>query len=373
MGGGAVTPLELTSAFGVIANSGVRVPPVAITKITTFDGKTVFEYTPPQGQQIISPQHAFLMSSILSDGQARVPMFGANSVLNLAFPAAVKTGTTNDFKDNWTVGYTPDLVAGVWVGNPDDSAMQGTTGVTGAAPIWAQFMTAAIQQLMGGNPTGFTPPPGIVQRLICSVSGTEPSKYCPITRTEYFAADQPPLPAEMDLWRDIWLDTFTNLRASAACSDFLDQDETIAVDDPFARDWLANTQEGRNWAANNGLPNPIQFYPDAECTADSPRPIVRFTSLSENQVLSGPTVEINGKAAATKGFDHFVLQYGTGSDPQDWKDIIPLSHTPVSTPTQLAEWDISKIDDGPVTPGPANCHGLGVFWPGSTLAIRGAP
>ena len=68
-------------------------------------------------------------------------MFGANSVLNLPFPAAAKTGTTNDFRDNWTLGYTPDLAVGVWVGNADYTPMQNTTGLTGAAPIWADFMT----------------------------------------------------------------------------------------------------------------------------------------------------------------------------------------------------------------------------------------
>ena len=79
-------------------------------------------------------------------------------MLNLPFPAAVKTGTTNDFRDNWTMGYTPDLAVGVWVGNADYTPMQNTTGLTGAAPIWAEFMQHAIQQLTGGNPTPFSRP-----------------------------------------------------------------------------------------------------------------------------------------------------------------------------------------------------------------------
>jgi membrane peptidoglycan carboxypeptidase len=153
LGGGEVSVLEMTGAFAVIANNGKRIPPVAILKITDFQGNVVYEYQPPAGQQAIRAEHAYLMASILSDNEARAPMFGRNSMLNLPFPAAAKTGTTNDFRDNWTMGFTPDLAVGVWVGNADYTPMQNTTGLSGAAPIWSQFMQAAIPQLTGGNPT----------------------------------------------------------------------------------------------------------------------------------------------------------------------------------------------------------------------------
>jgi membrane peptidoglycan carboxypeptidase len=349
LGGGEVTPLELTGAFAVIANGGMRVPPVAITKIETYDGKTVFAYQPPAGEQVIRAEHAFLISSILSDNEARTPMFGANSVLNLPFVSAVKTGTTNDFRDNWAVGYTPDLTAGVWIGNPDNTEMIGTTGVSGAAPIWAEFMVNAIQQLTGGNPAPFTPPPGITQKLICAVSGTEPSKYCTSTRTEYFASDQPPLPADEDLWRDTWFDTFTGLRASAACADHLEQALTIAVSDPDARLWLVGSAEGRAWAAAHGFPDPLVFYPEGECTADSPRPILAISQPTENQSIGDRTLEIRGKADATREFDHYSLEYALDRDPNEWIAIIPSSSTPVSTTGKLADWDMSRIDDGWIT------------------------
>ncbi len=140
LGGGEVILLELTSAYGVFANAGRRMPPVSITKIVDYSGNVVYEYKPPAGDQVIRPEHAYLISSILSDNDARTPAFGLNSVLNLPFQAAVKTGTTNDFRDNWTLGYTPDLVVGVWIGNADYTPMVHSTGVTGAAPIWAQFL-----------------------------------------------------------------------------------------------------------------------------------------------------------------------------------------------------------------------------------------
>ncbi|MFN2299748.1 MAG: transglycosylase domain-containing protein, partial [Anaerolineales bacterium] len=262
LGGGEVTPLELTAAFAVFAGDGVRIPPVAIRKIETYDGKTVFEHASIPGEQVLRAEHAYLISSILSDNEARTPMFGAYSVLRLPFPAAAKTGTTNDFRDNWTVGYTPDLAAGVWIGNPDNTAMTGTTGLSGAAPIWSEFMAQAVPQLTGNNPTPFVPPAGIVHHLICSISGAEPSRYCTATRMESFAADQPPLPADQDLWRDAWIDTFTGLRASAACADHVDQALTVAVSDPAARLWLEVYPEGKLWASQHGFPDPIRYYPE---------------------------------------------------------------------------------------------------------------
>ncbi|MBS3751337.1 MAG: transglycosylase domain-containing protein, partial [Anaerolineales bacterium] len=109
LGGGEVTLRELTAAYATMANGGRQIPPVVITKIEDYQGNLVYEHQTPSGEQIIRPEHAFLISSILSDNEARTPAFGPNSVLNLPFQAAAKTGTTNDFRDNWTMGYTPDL------------------------------------------------------------------------------------------------------------------------------------------------------------------------------------------------------------------------------------------------------------------------
>ena len=352
LGGGEVTPLELTGAYATLANGGLRMPPYSITRITTYNGDPVYTYTPPAGQQAISPEIAFLISSILSDNDARTPMYGPNSVLHLAFPAAAKTGTTNDFRDNWTLGYTPDVAVGVWVGNPDNTPMEGTTGVTGAAPIWADVMQTAIHQLTDDNPTPFVAPAGIIEKLICTVSGAEPSTYCPASRSEYFAADNPPLPSGMDLWRDIYLDTFTGLRASAACNQnnqYLDRALTIAVDDPAARAWLTTNPDGIAWAKRYNFPDVLQFYPDAECTASDPRPILAIDSPGTGAVLTGGTVEIRGKAGATAQFDHYLVEYGKGADPKDWFPIGSPSNQQVTSSGHLADWDLQGIDSGQVT------------------------
>ncbi len=349
LGGGEVSPLEMAGAFAVFANGGRRVPPVAITRILTYDGHLVFEYQPPSGEQVVRPEHAFLISSILSDNAARATSFGPNSALNLPFQVAAKTGTTNDFRDNWTLGYTPDLAVGVWVGNPDNSPMQGTTGVTGAAPIWAEFMNAAIQQLTGGQPTGFVQPPGVVQREVCATSGAVPSEHCKDVRFEFFAIDQPPLPKEQDLWREVWIDTYTGLRGSAACSDFLEKKLTMAVSDPWARKWLREDEKGRRWAEDAGFKeDELVFYPDQECRADSPRPILALSIPDEGQVISDTSLRIEGKAGATGDFDHWKLEYGPGSDPEDWSRITESSSQVTST-GRLAEWNTSDAPDGTLT------------------------
>jgi len=225
LGGGEVSLLEMTSAYAVFANEGKRVPPVAILKITDFNGNVIDEYKPVPGEQIIRAEHAYLISSILSDNEARSWMFGYNSVLNLPFPVAAKTGTSGTPRgdaaqlvyDNWTLGYTPDLVTGVWIGNADYTPMVNTTGSTGAAPIWSQFMQYAAPIVSGGNLRGFTPPAGIIEKIICALSGTEPSQWCRGgQKREEFASDQPPLPPCMDLVRKVKSDTWSGLEASPA-------------------------------------------------------------------------------------------------------------------------------------------------------------
>jgi penicillin-binding protein 1C len=349
LGGGEVTLLDMTSAFGTFGNSGKRVPPFAITKITDYQGNTVFQYTPPPGQQVIRPEHAFLITSILSDNEARTPMFGANSVLNLPFPVAAKTGTTNDFRDNWTLGYTPDVAVGVWIGNADYTPMQDVTGLTGAAPAWSSFMQFAEQQLTSGNPTPFTRPPGIEERVICAISGTEPSEYCPQQRSEYFAPNQPPKPKEDDLWKKVRIDTWTGLMTSAECPDFSDEKFTLNVDDPWALNWIKDTDQGRNWASSVGFEQPILFVPKRECKASDPRPQIIFAGISENQTITHSPLDIYAVIKATANFKQFSLEWGQGDDPHDWKPLVENNASQFETPQRIHTWDLSNLPAGKIT------------------------
>jgi penicillin-binding protein 1C len=348
LGGGEVSLLELTSAYSVIANGGSRIPPIAILRILDHSGNVVYDYQPPQGDQVIRPEHAFLITSILSDNEARTPMFGANSVLNLPFPAAAKTGTSNDYRDNWTLGYTPDIAVGVWVGNADYSAMHDISGVTGAAPIWSQFMQTAIQQLTGGNPTPFSVPDGIVQKAICGVSGTEPSEWCPNQRLEYFAADQPPLPSSQDLWSKVMIDTWTGLRASDACKDFTKEVFTLNITDPWAIGWLQNDSQGKEWADKMGFSSPLRFAPSRECLASDPHPVIELYSPTDGQTITSSPLDIIAKIDVSADFQSYTVDYGLGDDPEEWNRLVESSQ-PSPQPSEIYTWDLKEITQGPVT------------------------
>ena len=348
LGGGEVTLLELTGAYSVFANGGGHIKPVAITKITDMAGDIVYEYIPQVGEYIIRPEHAYLISSILSDNQARTPAFGPDSVLNLPFSAAAKTGTTNDFRDNWTLGYTPDLAVGVWIGNADYTSMQNISGVMGAAPIWSEFMQVGIQQLTGGNPSAFVRPAGISERVICSESGTEPSQWCPNQRSELFASGQPPLPQSEDLWKNTVIDTWTGLEASEVCNDFTDEILTLNVDDPWAIKWIREDPTGQAWAQQMGFSTPIFFTPSRKCSMDDSRPILQITSPNDGETIRQNPLEIFGQAAASKGFGYFQLEYGRGPDPVQWTTL-ERDTTPVEQPGKLYEWNLEDIDTGEIT------------------------
>jgi membrane peptidoglycan carboxypeptidase len=348
LGGGEVPLLEMTSAFGVFANGGRRVPPVAITKILDLNGNVVYEYQPSRGDLVVRPEHAYLISSILSDNEARTPAFGPDSVLKLPFQAAAKTGTTNDFRDNWTVGYTPDVSVGVWVGNADFSPMKNVSGLTGAAPIWADFMKVAIQQLTGGNPSGFVRPAGVTERVICTISGTEPSQWCPNQRSEYFAADQPPLPKGEDLWKRVVLDTWTGLISSPSCDDYTDEKLTLNVSDPWAIKWIRKDSQGEKWAEEIGFSDPIFFTPSRECNSDDPHPKLAFTSPRDGETIHISPLEIFGQASATKDFEYYQLEYGLGNDPVKWERLV-RENSPIEQAGKIYEWDLKELPAGEVT------------------------
>ncbi|BAJ65076.1 transglycosylase domain-containing protein [Anaerolinea thermophila] len=349
LGGGEVTLLEMTSAFGTMANAGRRMPPYAITRIEDYAGNVVYEHKAPPGEQVLRPEHAFLISSILSDNQARAPMFGTNSVLALPFPAAAKTGTTNDFRDNWTLGYTPDLAVGVWVGNADYTPMEGVSGVTGAAPIWAQFMQSAVPALTGGNPTPFVKPANVVERVVCAISGTEPSEWCPSQRTEFFAADQLPLPKEEDLWKRAQIDTWTGLRASAACSGFTAEKFVLNVTDKDAVRWIRETEEGQNWAESIGFSDDFFFIPERECKESDPRPNIYFAGLAEDQAILSAPLDIYAVVDATDDFRRWRLEWGLGSDPGEWKTLLEGMTSPVKTPDRIYSWDLQDVPRETIT------------------------
>jgi len=186
LGGGEVKLLDHVSSYGVFAAEGIKHEPVTILKIVDSKGKILEEYKEKKGQRVIDGQTAFLMNSVLSDNNARSLTFGANNYLTLGGrPVAAKTGTTQEYRDAWTIGYTPQLVAGVWVGNNNNDAMKpGAAGGTVAAPIWNSFMKKALTEV---SPQNFSRPNQIRDIAVDKVSGKLPTQYTPETKPEVFA------------------------------------------------------------------------------------------------------------------------------------------------------------------------------------------
>jgi 1A family penicillin-binding protein len=166
LGGAEVRPIDITSAYTVLANNGLRIPPVSITKIVDAEGNTLEEYKVPQGEQIVDARYAYMITSMLSDRNARLITFGPNSLLNMPRPAAVKTGTTDSYRDTWTIGYTPNLTIGVWVGNTDNRPMKEVLSSMSAGKIWRESMDTALDYLQL-PPEEFARPVGLVDAQVC--------------------------------------------------------------------------------------------------------------------------------------------------------------------------------------------------------------
>lgn len=144
LGGHEITLMDLMVGYHTLANGGAFLPPQVAETFLDSQNQLIHPLPEPEPVQVISPGAAFQVTDILSDNAARAPAFGTNSPLRLSKPAAAKTGTTTSFRDNWTVGYTRQLLVGVWVGNSDGQPMRNTTGISGAAPIWHDFMEAVL-------------------------------------------------------------------------------------------------------------------------------------------------------------------------------------------------------------------------------------
>src|SRR3989339_852511 len=189
LGGGEVRLFDLVHAYSAFANGGERVEPVSILKVVK-EGRTLYESKQAQKKRVLTPEVAFLINHILYDNNARLLTFGANSYLNMSGRSiAVKTGTTNDKRDNWTIGWITKAVVGVWVGNNDNSQMKEVaSGVTGASPIWRKIMLKTWEKYKGDD---FVAPPGVESRLVDIVSGYPEHDGYP-TRADYFVRGTAP-------------------------------------------------------------------------------------------------------------------------------------------------------------------------------------
>ena len=342
LGANEVRLYDMMQAYGTIANDGTRVPLYSITGIRDATGTDLALPERAQPALAIQPQTAFLLQNILSDNTARTPAFGANSPLNInGYPGlvAAKTGTSNDNRDLWTMGFTSNMVVGVWIGRVDNGPTNNTSGLA-AAPIWNAVMTAALQ---GTNVEPFNPPQGIVQQQICTDTGTiyDPNASCTAVRSEYFMQSAPPPPAGQGFVVSVPVDTWTNLRANQFCSESVVTQTFINISDSSAVAWLG-TPQGAAWAASLGLPNPPRPAPTTECSTSTVLPQVRFTSPTNGQQLTG-SVQFTGVATGPN-FARWQIELAPASAPDNFQVIVPAITSQANG--NLAIWDSTTVVNG---------------------------
>jgi penicillin-binding protein 1C len=183
LGNGEVNLLELARAYAILARQGLHVQEKSTIRMVRNDGQDASLPNRDAAGQIFSPQVAYIITDILSDPDARIPAFGYHTPLSFPFPVAAKTGTSKDFRDNWTVGYSSAYTVGVWVGNFDGEPMHNVSGISGSGPLFRDIML-----LLHKNEAGreFPKPSGLSTASVCPISGKRPTAFCPGAVEEVF-------------------------------------------------------------------------------------------------------------------------------------------------------------------------------------------
>ncbi len=266
MGDAEVRLDELVAAYSALARGGLWRAPLLVRRVVRDGGVTAPRR--PQGEPLMSARSAFWVTDILSDRDARAWVFGAGSSLDFPFPVAVKTGTSQAYRDNWTVGYTRAVTVGVWVGNFDRAPLRNSSGVTGAAPIFHDVLLAAERRVRGRLPADTDPPlalpvPGLARKTICALSGREATSACPRLATEWLPAGDLPSCAwhRHDRGRTVvaWPPAY---RAWARARGLLARPAIARrSDDPAVRLRIVNPPPGGTYLRDPTLPAPFQTLP----------------------------------------------------------------------------------------------------------------
>ncbi len=359
LGGGEVSPLQLTNAYATYANLGKYVEATPIVRIEKSDG-TVFKdpttkkdvdnsKTIPQGQQVMDPGNAYLVTSVLTDNKARTPIFGASSPLILRDrPVAAKTGTTNDFRDGWTVGYTTQVAVGVWVGNNDNHAMKNVDGVENAAPIWNEFMrliTAhekAPQLLVG--PDGNLPakeffrPANVVDGESCTATGHKVTRAGTGTKDLFVKGKEPSLDCGV-------LDTREQRELTEAWADFTHNTSLLPTTNPDGTPAKPHTEFGHYTGAGSAKLNAYLSAVDtkyrpkgAQSYSPNANPVPRQQPAGLTDVATAP--------ASTK-------PPGAGSVTQAPGPAIPPTPIPAQVPQRPAQAPTKQPNAPPTARSPS--------------------
>ena len=305
LGAGEVKLLDLTNVYSTVANGGRARAPVSILRVTNGRGEILEQATLNDGRQVLGvngQQLAYLITDILSDNVARQYMFGPGNVMELPDrPAAVKTGTSNEWRDAWAVGYTPDITVGVWVGNSDNSPMQEIAGVNGAGVIWRDIMNVYNQE----RPVrAFVPPDGVVEASVCKDTGVVADAGCPNQVKERFVAGPEPKNSNV-------LVVTVKVGGDGSClaASYTPKDQVRE------KRFVIYPPEYQNWAASTGQPQPpTQPCPPPPPTADTS--LARIAEPTANATITTTQALVRGMARGP-----YTLEFGAGAEPSTWQPI----------------------------------------------------
>jgi membrane peptidoglycan carboxypeptidase len=356
LGSGEVSLMDLTYAYNVFNTNGYMIGmpvhknestpgfralnPTVILRIEDADGNVLWEY----GQEtntftrrlILEPAVSYIITDILADREAREPAFGRGSAMELSRPAAVKTGTSNDNRDSWAVGYTPQIVTGVWVGNTNNHSMIDVTGSSGAAPIWHALMEYI--HTRDSLPVEEWPRPDtVVEQAVCQISGLLPTRHCLQTRELFYVSSTTGIDT-----RPVQSDTYWNTYSINVCTGRLataSSPPNCVEESPF----FDYPPETRAWAIETGQRLP----PTEHDVTDSGSPFSSVAIISPSYLARvRGEVEIRGNAD-DENFAYYRLDYGAGTQPDVWLQIGEHSTEP-GRDLVMGTWDTTSLNDGAV-------------------------
>jgi membrane peptidoglycan carboxypeptidase len=308
LGSNEVRLLDLTNVYSSFRNQGKMREPVAILKITDSRGAVLDNGARKPGRQALGErgeQISYLITDMLSDNKAREYMFGPRNVMELpdGRPAAVKTGTSNDWRDAWAIGYTPDVTVGVWVGNSDATPMQEIAGVNGAGVIWRDLMDSYNQ----GRPIRqFEQPNGIIETLICTDTGSLASEACGNQMPEKFIAGTEPTVSDVQ-YQTVRVGGDGNCLAAS----YTPRDQVREVQFPLY------PERFRDWARRAGVRTaPTEFCPPPAPTTPADA-IAQITQPSASATITTTQLFVGGSARGA-----YTLDFGVGSAPESWTTLV---------------------------------------------------
>lgn len=339
--GGDVALADLVYSFGVFANQGRMVgapvprvqerpgfrvvDPVAVLRIEDGAGNLLWTYE-PQARDTLEPALAYLVNHVMGDRELRAQELGADSVFEIGRPAAVHGGQSGDGRDLWAVGYTPQLIVGVWLGNADRTPTARLSAQSGPAPIWHALMRYIHEQ--GGLPVqDWARPDNIVEVPVCAISGLLPSEHCPVVTEIFYEGTQP---VQQDFYyQAIEVNRQNGRRATASTPPELREE----------RVYFIYPQEAQAWAAARGIEGPPEEY-----DIIGPPPVFGPVAILSPEPLDyvRGVVEVRGNAGPP-GFQYYQLDYGRGINPDQWVQIGERVYTQARGEL-LGRWDTTGLE-----------------------------